>query len=270
MTATEVLSESIELTIKGFLENILEEQPIGEIIEKTGLIDLAIAKAKDENKNIRNLIINDQQTELDENTKANFFQRKALANTHVGNAIIEKIIETVPAEYTSLLSDQFEDLSDTISRSLENPTVLASDLIKDQLNTHLGEFENPLIDIYIDDLEIVPKKEIQELKCSFNFSIKEYAPKIFVKISVNPQLGQNPIIQLGFKIVGEINLYDVMFRKSGELEISLGEFDLNLNIQIEEIEIARTAIPIGESNVLYSFSMNKLKDTISDFRTSGK
>lgn len=270
MTATEVLSESMELTIKGFLENILEEQPIGDIIEKTGLIDLAMAKAKDENKNIRNLIINDQQSELDENTKVNFFQRKALANTHLGKAIIEKIIEIIPSEYTSLLSDQFEDLSDTISRSLENPTVLASDLIKNQLNVRLGEFENPLIDIYIDDLEIIPKKDLQELKCSFNFTIKEYAPKIVVKISVNPQLGQNPIIQLGFKIVGEINLYDMMFRKSGELEMSFGEFDLNLNIQIEEIKIAKTAIPIGDSNVLYSFSMNKIKDTIPDFKTSDK
>ena len=268
MTVTEVVSESLELAIRGFIEKILEDQPIGEIMEKTGFIDLAIAKAKDENKNIRNIFINQQSSELDENSGRNFFHRKSIANSHLGKAIIEKIIEIIPSEYTKLLSEQFADLGDTISRSLENPTYLASDLVRDQLNKQLEDLKTPFLDIVIDDLEIIPKRNYQELKCSFNFTINEYAPQIIVKISAKPQLGQNPIMQLIFQIEGEINLYDVAFSNTGELEVSFGEFDLNLNIKIEEMKLGRTAIPIGENNVLYTLSMNKIKEKITDYRTT--
>lgn len=252
-------NQEVSNVIKYCITEIMGVHSLDTIIEKSQLIDLTLDRAKKENKNIVNLKIDQQTTEINPNQIGNFNQRKENAKKKICESIIKKIIEEIPSKYSNLLSNDFEKISKTLFEYTKTPDKINTEFTKQQLEQLLQGLENPFVDITIDTLELITENNLPQIEGCCQFEFKKNAKQPVAIVSINPQLGQNPLMKIKFKIQGYIKFPRMKINDFKNFNILFGEFDATLGIAIQEIKVMDAGISGQDEEAMYTISERNIK-----------
>jgi len=257
-------NEAIGNVIKFCMTEIMSTQSVNKIMEKSKLIDLALDQAKEEGKNIVNLNLEQQKTEINPKRIVDFSQRKGSAKNKIGEKIIAKIIEEIPSKYSDFGLGDFEEGDKSLMRYLQKPESIPSDVVKQSLEKFFQDLENPFVDITIDTLNVLTKNNAPQIESCCQFKIKEDAKQPVAIISMTPPLGQNPLMKIKFKIEGNIIFPNMKITDLQNFNITLGEFDATLAIAIQEIKAIGMGLARHDEDAIYRISEKNIKYRLPD------
>ena len=243
-------NETIGHIMKTCISDIIGSESVGTIMENSHFVDMAVEKANSEKKNITNLNITSEKTEINPKNKTQLSDRKDNAKKKIGGVVIKSVIEQISGKYSGSLLSHFGPIGEKISGFSQDFDNLTPDFLDQNLSPL---FQNPLFDISFDEWEIIKNNNQPALNCYCRLDFAPTAKQPVAIISLNPSLGQNPFMKMKFKIGGHITIPSMQIQNLNNFNVSLREFDATLGISLKEISAMDFDLKLRD-DVIYTFA----------------
>jgi len=263
------LAVSVNTVIEHCISEILHGQTeYRTIFEKSTAMDKMLETTRNENKDLKNLILDSEKIEINQNFSSALTSRISVAQNKIGNWIIEKVSKEIPLKYTKLLENDINDINSNLIEALEDPDQFLTKLTKKEAEKFLQTLKNPFVTFNIDEdsWKVVTTGNNPHIECNLKFKLNEKMKQPVVKLEIDPPIGKNPLLKIKFKISGEGTISGTKLSYSQKkFKIILGKLEATFSVVIEETKIMDAlSLPKQDNEPLYKIFEKKYESNLPE------